>query len=453
MAEIPFEYLLAALEVAAGTPVDPPTRHLNLLGTISPMRARYRPEEARGTLAQYYRSQTVRQWSEFSGEGGLDVYTLPLLLNTIVKGGVDGSGGTKSALTTVLAGDNNDMVFTAVMAGVAGDSITIEYDDPSGNDVTLLVTVTALAIKVRLATGPAGAITSTAAEVKAAIDAHTTANLMVTVANAPANSGAGVVTEMAATPLAGGANGTVYLPVGAIKSRLWDFVPTMTANDLKTLTLYWGDPNVQAFQAAYCQLDELTIKGDASGTDGVTLSVSGQGWFPTKTAPASTPAMLQAPFLMPSAMQVWIDTTSAIGTTPITGRVVSAEAKIPLEGPRKWLAAGPGVDLNFGAVGRGKRHAEATLVFEVPDMVQYDQWDAGTSLKVRIRFNGPAIETVGAATFYHYVDVDIYGPFDGLTWGEHEGTNRTAELTILSEYNVAAAHDWAMRVQSDLATL
>lgn len=331
MAELAFEYLLAALESTRGTAINPPTHRLNMAGSLAPKKARYRPDENQGTLAEYYRSVDVRKWSEFEAEGGLDVYVLPVLLNAIVKGAVS----------------------------------------------------------------------------------------------------------------------TPTTPSGATSSRLWTFTPTMNSDDLQALTVYWGDPNVQAFQAAYAMLDELTISGDASGTDGVTLKVSGQARFPAKTAPSSVPAMLSAPLLAPGAMQLWIDTSSAIGTTEITGRVISAEVTIPSGITRKWQAAGVANDLQFSRIGRGKRHAEARIVFEMLDATQYDLWVAATSLKTRIRFNGGLIET----GFYHYVEVDVYGPLDVLDWGELEGTNRTIEATILSEYNATAATDFAVRVQNNRVTL
>jgi hypothetical protein len=239
-----------------------------------------------------------------------------------------------------------------------------------------------------------------------------------------------------------------------IRNLIWDFAPNMTADDLNSMSIYWGDPNIQALVATYCMLDDMTMSGDASGTDGVTLSVSGQGRFMAKTPPGVVPSMLNAPLLMPSAMQLWID-TAVIGTTAVTGRVVSAEFTVPSGISYKWLAAGVAGDLQFQLIGRGKRHAEMKLVFEVPDMVQYDQWVAGTTLKVKLRFNGAQINTsgVGLTPAYYYVDCDIYGPLSDLAWGENEGTNRTVEMTILSEYDTTFLADWAVHVQSNMATL
>ncbi len=329
MAEIAFEYLLAALESTKGTPATTPTHYLPLAGTLVPKKARYRPAESRGLLAEYFRSVDVRRWSEFEAEGGADVYIMPVLLNTIVKGGVN----------------------------------------------------------------------------------------------------------------------TPSTPGGATTARLWEFAPTMDADDLQAATLWFGDPNVQVFRSAFCMIDELTIAGEASGTDGVTMSIKGQGRFPTKDAPGTVPSALQAPLLVPGAMQVWID-TETIGTTAITGRVASAELTVPLGGTRKWLAAGPSAGLDFQVLGRQKRHAELKLVLELPDTTQYDQWVDATSLKTRVRFNGPLIE----AGFYHYVEADIYGPFDSLDLGENEGS-RTIELIVLSEYDTTAGCDWCVRVQNDRTTL
>lgn len=113
-----------------------------------------------------------------------------------------------SALTTALAGDNNDLVITAVTRGVAGDAITIRYVNPAANNAALSVTVAGMAITVNLATDGAGAITTIASGITAELAATPAAAALVTAANAGGNNGTGVVTAMAATPLAGGVNGT-----------------------------------------------------------------------------------------------------------------------------------------------------------------------------------------------------------------------------------------------------
>lgn len=118
----------------------------------------------------------------------------------------------KASLTTALTGTNNDLVYTAVGYGADGNAITIAYNN-AGASQTLLVTVAGNAIAVRLATNGSSVITSTAAQVMAAIQALPAAAALVTVANAPANDGTGLVTTLTATNLTGG-TGTNFFKTG-----------------------------------------------------------------------------------------------------------------------------------------------------------------------------------------------------------------------------------------------
>ena len=112
----------------------------------------------------------------------------------------------KATLTTNLTGENNDLVFTAKTGGDnrgPGNDISIQYVNPAALTAACSVTVTKKAIAVTLKHDGTN-ITATASEVKTAIENSTAAAALVTVANAAENTGAGVVTAMAATFLTGG---------------------------------------------------------------------------------------------------------------------------------------------------------------------------------------------------------------------------------------------------------
>jgi hypothetical protein len=126
-----------------------------------------------------------------------------------------GGSSIAATMTTALAGANNDMTYTADVAGSGGNSITVRYVDPAAISQALGVVVVGNAITVNLATDGAGAITSTAAQVKSAIDGSAPAAALVDVANAGGNSGAGVVTAMAATALSGGVTNSFTFSVAA----------------------------------------------------------------------------------------------------------------------------------------------------------------------------------------------------------------------------------------------
>jgi len=183
-------------------------------------------------------------------------------------GDCDSSGGAPAVAavyTTALVGVNNDLTFLAKTAGTAGNDITVELNDPSANDAELSVDVTDSAITVNLATGSGGAITSTATQVKNAINADADAKALITASVAPGNSGAGVVTELAATNLAGGAaagGGGTYTHVVTPAATLpWATVFGKKDSDRKA--------------ASDCKLDELKFEWEGNDPIKVTTTWAG----------------------------------------------------------------------------------------------------------------------------------------------------------------------------------
>ncbi|MCW1913737.1 hypothetical protein OJ996_09135 [Luteolibacter sp. GHJ8] len=110
--------------------------------------------------------------------------------------------------TTGLGTANSNLVYTAKVAGRIGNGISLEYDHPGGINRPLVVTVLpGLAIHVAVQTNGSATPISTATQVKAAIDAHPVASTLVSIANAAANNGSGVVGLMAKVFLTGGSGG------------------------------------------------------------------------------------------------------------------------------------------------------------------------------------------------------------------------------------------------------
>lgn len=110
---------------------------------------------------------------------------------------------TASAATGVVA-SNNALTWTSNLDGVLGNKISIRLVNPNANSQALAVSVVDQAISVSLATNGSGAITTTAAQLKTAIEANAAADALVTLANTGASTGAGVVAALATTFLAGG---------------------------------------------------------------------------------------------------------------------------------------------------------------------------------------------------------------------------------------------------------
>ena len=127
-----------------------------------------------------------------------------------------------ASLTTNLSNaSNNDVVFTAKVAGVAGNSISIEYVI-SGTGSTATVAVVDKAITITAGSA------CTADTMKAAVEASTAAAALVSVADKAGNDGTGVIDTLAKTNLASGSNATE----GSKGDQLIDadYLYTATAN-------------------------------------------------------------------------------------------------------------------------------------------------------------------------------------------------------------------------------
>lgn len=118
----------------------------------------------------------------------------------------------KAALDVNPDGDDNALTFTAASYGPAGNGISVAYVDPGVPDAALAVTgvmsENGFAITVWLATDENGDIISTAAEIKAAVEAEMDGWVTVDIDTSDSgdgDDGSGVVTAMAAANLEGGA--------------------------------------------------------------------------------------------------------------------------------------------------------------------------------------------------------------------------------------------------------
>lgn len=112
----------------------------------------------------------------------------------------------KAAASVLMDSDNakSDITFTVTRKyqGATGDEINVTFTDPGGNNQPLAITVAHYDINVSLATDGAGAITSTAAEIVAAIAADAAAADLVV--GTPEGDGSGVVKAIAKSYLTGG---------------------------------------------------------------------------------------------------------------------------------------------------------------------------------------------------------------------------------------------------------
>lgn len=136
--------------------------------------------------------------------GARPIATVRSAVIGIIGTAPDSAPEVKATLATGVLGSNNAQTWTAKLAGVLGNKISLRLVDPKANSQTLAISVSGQSITASLATNSSGVITTTATQLATAIAANTAANALVSVANTGASTGAGVLTAMGTTYLSGG---------------------------------------------------------------------------------------------------------------------------------------------------------------------------------------------------------------------------------------------------------
>jgi hypothetical protein len=121
----------------------------------------------------------------------------------------------RAVFTTPLVSSVNDQLkFYARTGGSGGNDINVRYINPLANNATLSVTEDDGVITVNLATNGSGVVTTTAANVRSAIEANVGANNLVFIRNV--GNGSGVVAAMPPSPLVGGEDPRRYLTITSV---------------------------------------------------------------------------------------------------------------------------------------------------------------------------------------------------------------------------------------------
>ncbi len=132
----------------------------------------------------------------------INKYSLQLDLLTGQESTAGAPGFTASTQAVLV---NQTITYRAKQYGTPGNAITIRLLDPATTNAPLSISVVGNAITANLATDGAGAITTTRAQLVAAINLSAPASALITATGA----GGTVVTALAATPLATGTSGTI----------------------------------------------------------------------------------------------------------------------------------------------------------------------------------------------------------------------------------------------------
>jgi len=160
---------------------------------------------------------------------------------------------TCATLQTGLVNNNNAILWTAVEEGTAGNAVSVTMQNPGGSG-GLSVSVSANDVTVTLARS-GGVITSTAADVIAAVNAHSGASALVRAKNYSTSSGAGLVAAVSKTNLSGGSDTWLYENVAEVISVSG---PGAARDALEVSRLY-GSDRYKEYVPTTLNIGDMTI--------------------------------------------------------------------------------------------------------------------------------------------------------------------------------------------------
>ncbi len=381
-----FEKLALALQTDRDTINTTPDRLINAAGTITPQAPTANAPISDGTLAERSRAQAragiPRRWADWEVSGELDVNDMIYWASMGLQSGVSPTtpgGGTLS----------RNWAYTRTMSANTLDVATLWGGDPNWHMMRAeMCFLSEMAIEA---------------------DGSGTNNVSFTA------SGQGKFPVV---------SGQVE---GATKAN--PVVITSTAHGLKTgdeVTFYsvagMTDLNGNSYTVANPTANSFELDGEDGSAFG-TLTVSDEAYWVLD--PPTFPAQDLGDVISPLDIQVWIDSTSNIGTTAVTGKVVRVSHTIPTGLTPKFIPSGPGGGRTISRVDPGKVSPSMSLAMEVSP-AHYNLFSAGKLTKVRVRYNGPVIE----GSLYYYVQADLVGYLEELSMDELEGVNRLYAFTM-----------------------
>jgi len=228
---------------------------------------------------------------------------------------------------------------------------------------------------------------------------------------------------------------------GGTTAYLWTFTPAQNAEDtIKTFTVEQGS-SVRAGKFTYGLVTEFGLRFDRETIE-VSGSMLGQAYQDGISMTASPTAIAVQPIL-PTALNVYLDTTSAnIGTTKLT-RALSGEFSISDRFGLLWA-----ID---SAVSGFAAHVEQAPRAQLKLMVEADATGmgpltamrAGDKRYIRLKAVGPLI----ASTYYYTFQFDLCGVVSDVSEFSDQDGVYAIEWTFDIAYDSAWSSGRAMQVQ------
>jgi hypothetical protein len=228
----------------------------------------------------------------------------------------------------------------------------------------------------------------------------------------------------------------------------YTFVPTLTADDLNSITMEFGESGL-SYAAHQVMVDEwqIAINPDDNPNWRFSANCLGRDWLIEAYTGAISDRAVEN--ISAAGTKLYID-SATIGTTQVTGKFISATItgrnQIHYKGfgeDELWVAA--------NKVGRGKMLFDAEITFEWDadgEFLNYRAANPGVRRFVRIEREGSIIHT----TVKKRVRIDMHGFWTTFSPGDRNG-NKIYTLNLSTRLDPTSAYKLSMAIHNALTTL
>lgn len=241
---------------------------------------------------------------------------------------------------------------------------------------------------------------------------------------------------------------------GTPAAYTFTFTPTITSDDLKSITLEFGDSG-NPYQSSQVMVNSWTIRMDADSDQEpswmLDLELMGRDYVST-TFTGALSDRVTTPILA-RGTKIYIDAAGGtMGATQKTGSLISCS----ITGTNNLTYKAFAEDTELVAankVGRGEQTFDAQFTLEYADDVEFLNFRTGVPVERLIRLEqSDATQIHGSSATYPRMRLDMYGYWS--EWGRSTRVNNlTQTLKFMGFFDNSAAKTFTAEVVNSLITL
>ena len=228
-----------------------------------------------------------------------------------------------------------------------------------------------------------------------------------------------------------------------------EFLPDTTEDTQRSITTEWGDPG-NAYEISQTYMNGWTLRGDSDNDNEPGWMLEADFIGRTFDTTTFTPALPDrtTEVITARGTKVYIDDTSAaIGTTQVQGKLISWSITGSINRHTKAFAEDE-YYVAQGVTGRQAWTVDAQMTLEFPDDDEFALYRATTPQLRAVRFRREGSIIAGAER--KALEIDLFGYWSAVATGDREG-NKTITLSLQAGTDATEATDSRFTITNDQA--